>query len=300
MSVVVTQTIRTSLKPTLDSIVTDELKESLEWEDCGFAVSSTTDAYIDDQELAGTGPAQPKAEGATMAVDSVQEGFSKRYNMTAFGQRMIFSEEAIRDRKYEKFTDATGNLMRALKLTQELEAASVFINSFSSSYPGGDLVALCSASHPLVKGASTYSNTMDTNLSFSETGVETMSIKMRKLPGPNGYVTNGYRLVKLVLPEEYRFEAKRILKSERQNDTNNNAINALKDEKITFATNVYFTSASNWWGISSAKKGLRFVWRDKPEFRDENTNSNYTIEYSSYERFAVGWTDPRGVFGSSI
>lgn len=300
MSVIVTQTIRTSLKATLDSIVTDEMKQRLEWEDCGFRVTNTTDSYIDDQELAGTGPAQPKAQGATMAVDSIQEGFSKRYNMTAFGQRMIFSEEAIRDRKYEKFTDATGNLMRALKLTQELKAASVFINAFSSSFVGGDLVSLCSASHPLVKGAGTYSNTMDTNLSFTETGVETMSIKMRKLPGPNGYVTNGYMLKKLVLPEEYRFRARRILKSEQQNDTNNNAINALKEDKITFATNVYFTSATNWWGISSAKNGLRFVWRDKPEFREENTNSNYTIEHTSYERFDVGWTDPRGVYGSSI
>src|SRR5690242_21328193 len=95
MSLIVSQTIRTSLKATLDSIVSDEMKKTLEWEGCGFRVTNTTEAYIDDQELAGSGPAAPKAEGQMIAVDSIQEGFSKRYHMTAFAQRLIFSEEAI-------------------------------------------------------------------------------------------------------------------------------------------------------------------------------------------------------------
>ena len=193
----------------------------------------------------------------------------------------------------------TKSIGRSAKLTQEFEAAGNFINAFSSSFVGGDSVALCSASHPLPKGG-TASNTLATPMSLSETGIETMRSAMRKLPGSNGYVQAGYDPKTLVVPEELWFRANRILKSEQQNDTANNAINVLKGMGITIASNRYLTSTTNRFLVSDLDAGLRFIWRKKPMFRQHNTEDNYTATFSGVMRFSTGWSDWRDVYGSSI
>lgn len=298
MSLVKLSTISASLKPTLDEVWGDEMKGKLVWEACGFKVGSTKDAYVDDQEYAGTGIMPVKQEGAMLAVDSIQQGYSKRYTMNTFGLRLICSEEAVADKKYDKAIDGTGCIARSAKWTQEYINAGIFINAFSSTFVGADAVALCSASHKLPKGG-TYSNTLATAMSLSETAIEQMRTNMRKLPSSNGLL-RGYMLKKLVLPSDLWFRANRILKSEQQNDTANNAINVLKGMGIEIAENPFFTSTTNWWGVSDADNGLRHIWRQKPVFRDHNTEDNLTITYSGYMRFQSGWTDPRGVYGSNI
>lgn len=298
MSLIVVSNIRRSLKETLDTVWGDEFKGPMKWETMGFRVTSTSDNYIDDQEYAGTGTMPIKAQGAMMAIDSIQEGYSKRYNMDTFAIRMVVSEEALADCKYDKAIDGARHIANSAKWTQEYEAANVFIRSFSSTYVGADLVSLCSASHLLPKGG-TYSNTFSTPMSLSETAIEQMSINLAKLPSSNGLLASRM-LKKIVVPQDLWFRASRVLKSEQQNDTANNAINVLKGMGIEIAPNPYLTSATNWWGISDASNGLRWVWREKPKFREHNTEDTMTATYSGYMRFAVGWTDARGVYGSSI
>jgi hypothetical protein len=186
------------------------------------------------------------------------------------------------------------------KWTQEYEGANTYIRSFdtTSTYIGGDLKPLCSTTHPLPKGG-VYSNTFSTPMSLSETAIEQMRTNLRKMPGSNGLL-QPLELKRLVVPEDLWFRACRILKSEQQNDTANNAVNVLKGMGIEIVSNPYFTSPTNWWGNSNAENGLRWIWREKPKFREHNNEDALTATYSGYMRFAVGWTDARGVYGSSI
>lgn len=298
--VITNSNIPSTLKPTLDIVWGDQVKGKLDWENCNFKVSNSTDAYEDDQEFAHTGLMPPKAQGNMMALDSIQQGYSKRYTHVTYALRMVVSEEALADCKYEEAIQGTKSIGRSAKLTQEYEAASIFINAFSSNNVGGDAVSLCNTAHPLPKGG-TASNQLATAMSLSETAVETMSVAMSKLPGSNGIVQSGYELKKLVIPFDLRFRAARILKSTQQNDTNNNAINAIKEElSVTYGCNRYFTSTTNWWGTSDLESGLRFIWRQKAKFRQHNTEDNLTATFSGYQRFSVGWTDWRDVYGSNI
>lgn len=298
MSIVVVSNVRRALKLTLDTVWGDEMKGTPIWEQCGYRVTSTTDNYIDDQEYAGTGTMPVKAQGAMMAIDSIQEGYSKRYNMDTFALRMIVSEEALSDCKYDKAIDGARHIANSAKWTQEYEGANTFIRAFNSTFVGSDSVSLCSSAHLLPKGG-TFANQFSTPLSLSETALEQMSINMTKLPSSNGLI-RGYKIKKLVIPEDLKFRAMRILKSEQQNDTANNAVNVLKGMGIEVVSNPYFTSATNWWTVSDAPNGLRWVWREKPKFREHNTEDTLTATYSGYMRFAYGWTDPRGVYGSNI
>ncbi|HET7742939.1 MAG TPA: hypothetical protein VFL67_20015 [Mycobacterium sp.] len=299
--IITTSNIPSTLKPTLDLIFGNDQKKTKYWMDLGFKVSNSSDAYEDDQEFAGTGIAPPKVQGAMLAIDTVQQGFAKRYMHVTSGLRLIVSEEALDDCKYDEAIKGTENLSTSLSLTQEYESASVFVNSFSSSYVGADALSLCNTAHLLPKGG-TFSNMLSTAMSLSETAIETMCANMTQLPASNGYIVNGYQPKRIVVPPQLWFRANRILKSTQQNDTNNNAINVLKGMGIQIADqgNPYLTSTTNWWLVSDLKAGLRFIWRKKPMFRQHNTEDNYTATFSGVQRFSVGWTDPRDVYGSNI
>lgn len=294
-----TSNIDASLKETLDVVMIDEMKGPLIWESMGYKVTSTTDNWVDDQEYAGTGLAQATSEGANIPLDAVVQGGSKRYKMVKYALGFVVSEEAIADCKYDKAINDTENLGRSMKWTQEYLGASTFINSFSTSFPGGiDNLSLCNSAHLTPKGP-TYANSLTTAMSLSETAVETMRQAMRKLPSSNG-LTRGYMLKKLIVPVELEPRAERILKSEKQNDTANNALNFLKGKGIEPVANPFLSSATNWWGVSDASTGLRWIWRLKPQFRKHNIDDNYSVRCNSVMRLDYGWTDPRAVYGSNI
>lgn len=298
-NIVTTSNIPSTLKPTLNKTFGDTQIDDPYWKQCGFSASNSTDAYEDDQEFAHTGLMPAKSQGALIAIDTIQQGFAKRYTHVTYALRMIVSEEAINDCKYEEAINGAESIGRSATLTQEYECASIFINAFSSSYVGGDALSLCNTAHPLPKGG-TASNQLATAMSLSETAVETMRAAMRKIPGSNGFVQAGYMLKKIVIPVELEYRANRILKSDQQNDTNNNAINVLKSFKIGIGLNAYFTSTTNWWGKSDLKTGLRYFTRMKPTFRETNADDIYSVAYQGIQRFSVGWTDWRDVYGSSI
>ncbi len=298
-NIVTTSNIPSTLKPTLNKTFGDTQITKPAWKECNFKESNSSDAYEDDQEFAHTGLMPPKAQGALIAIDTIQQGFAKRYTHVTYALRMIVSEEAIADCKYEEAIAGSESIGRSAILSQEFEAASVFINSFSSSFVGADALSICNTAHLLPKGG-TFSNQLATAMSLSETAVETMRAAMRKVPGSNGFIQAGYKLVKLVIPTELEYRAIRILKSEQQNDTNNNAINALKSFGITYGCNPYFTSTTNWWGTSDLKAGLRFFTRMKPTFRETNSEDTYSVAFQGIQRFSVGISDVRDIFGSNI
>src|SRR5512144_2000390 len=152
-----TSTVAPFLKKTLDKIWGTNIKGELDWKDSGFEESNTQDAYVDDQERASTGPMQVKVENELAPIDAFAIGYSQRYWMVAYAQRIVVSKEAIADCKYEEAVNGAKDLANAAKLTQEYTAASVYINAYTTGFTGADGVVLGSASHKLVKGG-TYSN----------------------------------------------------------------------------------------------------------------------------------------------
>ncbi len=263
-----------------------------------FKKSTTDEAWEDDQEVAGLGLVPRRREGATMAVDGTVQGYATRYTQDFWGVRLLLSEQAIFFNQYKKVYKTSELLGGAARLTQEYEHANVFIRAANTAYVGGDGLPLCSASHLLPKGG-TWSNTFGTPMSLSEVAVETMSTNLSKQVGSNG-LRHGYRLKSLVVPAELEFRAKKILQSDQQNDTNNNAVNILKGMGIGTVANPYFTSATNWWGKSNAENGLRSIWSREATFRETSMENAEMKEFTLSMWFSLGWTDPRKVYMSAI
>jgi hypothetical protein len=105
----------------------------------------------------------------------------------------------------------------------------------------------------------------------------------------------------LIVPTALVFEATRILKSAGQNDTANNATNALRTMGIFpdgAKVNHYLTDSDAWFVRTNAPNGLKYFTRVAPEFAQDNDFDTANLKYKGYERYSFGWTDWRGVYGS--
>lgn len=299
MTGVITANISQSLKETLLFAFRTSLEGPTVWSKCGFKEMTSKDAYEDMTEYAGLGLAPEKKQLAQMSVDVVQQGLTTRFNQVAYAIMMPVSEEALRFKKYNEAIDGAASIAESLKQTQEFIGSDIFGNAFdATNFAVADGKAMCATDHPLIKGG-TYSNAFSTAMSLSETALETMFTQCRKMPGSNGLPV-GVQPMKLVIPAELEWEAKRILKSDLQNDTANNAINSMKGEGLEYQVNRYLPSTSNWFTITNAKRGLMCIWTQKPDFREYNTEANRAKVYDGYEMFAMGIVDPRAVIGSNI
>ena len=299
INVLRTDHIDASLKETLLFAFKTASEGTPEYKGCGFQEITSNDAYEEMTEYAGFGPAPEKKEGAQMTVDIVMQGYTKRINQVAYAIMMPVSEEAIRFKKYKEAIDGAASIAESLRLRVEYLAADIFGNAFdSTNFAGPDGVSLCSTAHKLIRGG-TFSTRMATDASLSETAIETMVTQGRKMPGSHGHPV-GIMLKKIVGPYEIEMEVKRILKSSQQNDTMLNAINSLKDEGIEFKGNRFLSSTTNWFAVTSAKKGLYVIWTTKPDFREDTINSQRVKVFDGYEMLGVDYVDPRCVIGSNI
>jgi hypothetical protein len=97
------------------------------------------------------------------------------------------------------------------------------------------------------------------------------------------------------------FEAVRILKSQLQNDTANNAVNAMRSMGLFpdgAKVNHYLTDSDAWFVRTNAPNGLKLFQRESAEFAQDNDFDTSNLKYKGYERYSVGWTDWRGLYGS--
>lgn len=299
MAIIVSSNVYKSLKAILDNIITDPT-------DSGKAsqifpkymdVKSMSDAYEIDQEVAGTLLLQEKAEGANAEVGSIQEGYETRYIARTYALHLHVAEEALEDTKYDKYIAAASRLTRSAYKTQDIDATNTLIRSTSSSYTGGDGVALGSASHTLAYGG-TWSNVADTYSTPSRAALIAAITKVGKYVSQNG-ITEGYEVKKIVCPLAQWASWEGILKSSGVPESNNNELNVVGPKGSHSGIEVvpvkYWDAASTTaWGIvTDADNGLQ--WRNKRKVRSRTwvDNDAEVMKYGVSYRATRGWSDAR-------
>ncbi len=111
-----------------------------------------------------------------------------------------------------------------MSYTKQVKAANILNNGFSSSYPGGDGVALFATNHPLVSGG-VNSNEPSTPADLNETSLEAAVIQIAAWTDERGLLIAA-KPRKLVVPPALMFVATRILETELRVGTADNDINA--------------------------------------------------------------------------
>lgn len=268
-----------------------------------FDEESSKKAFELDQQFEGFGLAPVKAEGSGVAYDSQQEGFSPKYPMLTYAKGFIVTKEAMRDNLYNLFSRRARALAFSMRQTQENVGANVYNRGFNSAFlmEGGDGVSLFSTAH--INGPSdptTFSNRLATPAALSEASLEDLLIQINEATDPRG-LRIAIRGERLIVPPKLGFDAERIMNSTLQNDTGNNAINAIRATGMLpagHAVNNYLTSNTAWFIKTNAPEGMKYFTRQEVEFEQDNDFGTSNARFKAEQRNAYGWTDARGAYSS--
>jgi len=257
--------------------------------------------YEEDVNAYGFGLAPVKAEGQALSYDSMQQALIVRYIHITYALGYIITREAIEDNLYMKLAkERTDALAFSMRQTKEIVAANVLNRAFNSAYVGADGLSLCNSNHLLTKGG-TYNNQLATPADLSESALEQALIDIGGIVNDAGLRISAQGM-KLIIPRQLQFEATRILKSPDRYDTADRSINAMNNMGVLpggIALNHYLTSASAWFIKTNVPKGLRMFQRRDLGMENDTEFDTENMKFKASERYSVGFTDWRGVYGSN-
>jgi len=266
-----------------------------------FEVTTSKKAFEEDVLTVGLGIAPVKGEGESVSYDAGGQGWTARYTHETIALAFAITEEAIEDNLYESLGPKYArSLARALKQTKEIKAAAVFNNGFDSNFVGGDGVAMLSASHPLW-GGGTASNLLGTPADLSESALEDLLIQIRKAKDDRG-IPIALNVKNLVVPPELQYTAVRLLRTPSRTGTADNDINAVKSLGIFASDPVVLTrltDADAWFVTTDCPDGLKVMQRTSVQRGMETDFNSGNARYKVRERYSIGFTDWRAVYGSA-
>ena len=257
-------------------------------------------SFEEETKLSGFSAAPVKNEGQALSYDNAQEAFTARYNHETIALGFSITEEAIEDNLYDSLSARyTKGLARAMAYTKQVKAAAVLNNAYNAAYVGGDGVSLLNTAHPLVNGG-TNSNTASTPADLNETSLENAVIQIAAWTDERGLLIAA-RPKKLIVPPALMFVATRLLDTELRVGTNNNDINALKNNGSIpegYTVNHFLTATNAWFLTTDVPNGLKHFERTPLQNSMDGDFDTGNVRYKSRERYSFGWSDPLGIYGS--
>ena len=269
-----------------------------------FKVLQSKKAYEVAVQMEGFGLASVKDEAGDIAFDTRQQGFSPKYQHSSYAKGFVMSYEAIQDELYHQLDSGARAVARAMRISKEVYTAALFNNAFTtaSAMAGGDGLAMISTAHINGPSGGTYSNRLAIDADFAEASLEDMVRIINRATDPRGLNIN-LQTDKLIGHVDQAFDFERVLKSSLQNDTGNNAINAIKSMGYVsggyVATPYLPSDVDAWFLTTDAPDGLKFYQRQEIMFGEDEAFTSMNMRYRAFERYAFGYDDPRGVYGTA-
>jgi hypothetical protein len=255
--------------------------------------------YHEEPVLYGFGAAPQLPDGTPVTYQQGGVLFLQRYVYKVYGLAFALTKVLVEDGDHIRIGQVYArHLAQSLVETKELLSANVLNTAFNSSYVGGDGVSLINTAHPIVNG--TFSNQLSTAAVLSQTSLEQMLIQVRQAVDNN---QKKIRLVprQLVVAPGNIFQAEVLLKSVLRTGNANNDINPVKsigllDEGAAVLSRL--TSSTAWWVQTDAPEGMKLLMRRRLEKTMEGDFETDSMRYKATERYTVGWTDPRAMYGT--
>lgn len=264
-----------------------------------YEIKMSDKAFEEIVEIIGFGLAPEKEQGTSVQYASWRQGFVNRFTNKAFALGFIVTREELADNLYEELVmDRTQRLAFSLRTTKEIVGANVYNRAFDSNFAFGDGVELISNAHVTDDG--TQSNILAVAADLSEAAIEDLAIQISNAKDSAG-LQIAIKPTSLIIPTAEQFNAERILGSVLQNDSANNAINALRSMSVIpegWKMNNYLTDTDAWFIRTNVPKGMCWFQREEIDFSEDNDFDTDNMKYKGYERYIPGVGDFRGIFGS--
>ena len=267
-----------------------------------FDEEDSMKAYEVDQLVETFGLAPVKPEGDDLSYDSFQQGINPKYVHLTYAKGFIVTKEAMADELYGVFSKKARSLAFAMRQTKEVVAANILNRGFNNSFTmeGGDGKSLFATDHIDGPAGTQYSNKLATAADLAETSLEDMLIQIGNATDSRG-LKIALQAQRLVVPVNLQFTAQRILGSVLQNDTDNNATNAVRDMNSVrdgYTVNHYLTDTDAWFLKTNCMDGLKCINRQEADFAEDNAFTTGNMRFKADERYSFGWSNARGCYGT--
>lgn len=248
--------------------------------------------------VASFGTVPTKAEGANVQYEDLAQGFDATYTADTYELGFRASKEALDDEQEEIVSDAARALGSSMNYTYEVDHANIFNNGFTSTDGSPDGVALFSTAHVLVGGGTNANKpATDGDLSVAQLRVALVDISNTK--DDAGKLIH-WRPRVLLVPYNAKWLAKELIGSELRADTANNATNAFKDDDLTVVSTPYLTDTNAFFLLASPSgHNVRSYWRERPNVLHDWDFESSSMKVKVRARWKRGWSDYRGVYGTS-
>ena len=264
-----------------------------------FEMKKSNKNYEELVEQTGFGLAPVKSEGSSTAYDSHAQGVTSRGVNTAYSLGYIVTREELADNLYAEVSNQrAASLAFSMNQTRENVGANIYNRAFNSSYTGGDGKELLATDHPSLAG--NQSNELATPADLSEASIEDLTIQIMDAVNSKGLKIS-LQPKKLIVPTALVYDAQRILQSTLQNDTANNAVNALRSMSVIpeVVVNNYLTDSNAWFIKTNAPMGLCWFDRESVEFKQDSDFDTDNAKAKAYMRFVAFWGDWRTLYGTA-
>ena len=255
--------------------------------------------YEEDVATSGFGLLNAKVEGRPGTYLSQSQLWTARYtNVPYEGKFRVTFEHSLTNQYVELANKRARLLGNARRQTIETIAANVYNRVTNGDYLGGDGVVLGSASHPSAAG--NWSNILTPARDIGEKAIEDLITQILNCQDDNGQEMN-LKPLSIHIPPDLWFETLRILESELQNWTANNAVNALRISgqfPKGIKLNDYFTDADAWFIRTSCPDGMKGFVLHEYDIKNEYDFETDDERFKTYWNGCFGWSDPRGLFMS--
>ncbi len=270
-----------------------------EWKQVFVQQTGIPRNYHEEPVLYGFGAAPELPDGMPVTYQAGGVLFIQRYVYKVYGLAFALTKVLVEDGDHIRIGQTYAkHLAQSLIETKETLCANVLNRAFNPSFTGGDGVSLVNSAHPISGGS--FSNVLTTPAALSQTSLEQLLIQIR-----NAVDNNGKRIrlnpEKLVVSPSNVFQAEVLLKSVLRTGTADNDINPVKSMGLLAggqANLSRLTSTTAWWVKTDAPEGLKLMMRRGLEKSMEGDFETDSTRFKSTERYAVGFTDPRTLFGT--
>ena len=268
-----------------------------------FDTSESRKNFEVDAQLEGLGLAPEKPEGDEISFDSFRQGFTPKYQHLTYAKGFKATKEAIRDELYGQLQNRTRRLAFSMTQTKEVVGAKILKRGFNSACTlvDGDGIEVFSTVNVNGPSGGTFSNKLAVDADLSEASLEDLIIIIGQAKDPRD-LQIALQGTRLIVPVALQFEAQRILGSVLQNDTSNNATNAVKDMnslRDSFTVNHYLTDNDAWFIKTNAPDGMKYITRQSVEFGEDNAFTSGNARMKADERYSFGYSDKRGMYASA-
>lgn len=286
------------LDPAVRKIFFDRYDEEPQVMPMVFNVLTSDRDHEKDSATTGFGKLEQTDELGALDYEDPVKMYATTYTHLKYTKGFKVSQELLEDDQHNVISAMPKALAKSVVYTTEYWGASVFNNAFSTSYTSyGDGNPLCSIEHDRADGGTAQSNASATEIVLSEANLETGRLALEKALNDKGEVVN-FKADTLLIPIDLRKTAQILTESTMRPGTANNDIN-IYDGVFKVIPWRYITTSTYWFLLDSRNHLVNWFWRIRPEFKNDYSFDADAAIYKVRVRFSYGWSDWRGVWGSS-